>query len=79
MISTPSIPLDLSVDQLFKRWPQVAPVFLRYRMACLGCSLAMFDTLRDVAWNYGLEPEPFLQELERAIAAPLAREDSQLP
>jgi hypothetical protein len=41
-------------------------VFLRHKTACVGCYLARFCTLRDVANTYRLSPEVFLSELEQA-------------
>jgi hybrid cluster-associated redox disulfide protein len=74
MNSVQSIPMDLSVDQLLKRWPPMASVFLRHRMACLGCSLAAFDTLQDVTQTYQLDAKQFLLELDQALQNPLVQD-----
>ncbi len=42
----------------------VASVFMRHRTACVGCSLARFCSLRDVAATYELDLELLVQELE---------------
>ncbi|HEY63375.1 MAG TPA: DUF1858 domain-containing protein [Caldilineae bacterium] len=59
---------DLTVAELLARWPQTAQVFLRYRMACIGCTMAPFDTLADVTTAYDLRLDLFLSELRRTIA-----------
>ena len=45
---------------------EVSRVFISHRTACVGCSMARFCTLRDVATIYGLEIRPFLLQIQRA-------------
>ena len=46
---------------------QGAPrVFIAHRTACVGCALARFCTLRDVATTYGLAVDALVAELENA-------------
>ncbi len=44
-------------------------VFNSHRTACVGCQLARFCTLDDVARAYRLDLEAFLAELEQAALA----------
>ncbi len=57
----------LTVDRLFAIWPQTTAVFLRRRFACIGCLMAPFDTLEDVARNYQVDLAELLAELSAAI------------
>ena len=57
----------LTVEQLFAQWPQTMPVFLRHRFGCIGCLMAPFDTLHDVARNYPVDIVELLAELSEAI------------
>jgi hypothetical protein len=41
-------------------------VFIARRTACVGCYLASFCTLEDVAKTYGFSLDEFLGELDRA-------------
>ncbi|MFI5143188.1 MAG: hypothetical protein ACHQQS_05915 [Thermoanaerobaculales bacterium] len=56
----------LTVAEVLRRRPRAAAVFHRRRLACPGCAMAPFDTLRDVAAAYGLELTPLLAELAEA-------------
>ncbi len=58
---------DISVAELMKRYPQVLPVFIRNRMACIGCSMAAFEALRDVPGIYHLDSNAFLMEIKTVI------------
>jgi len=58
---------ELTVASVLARWPQTIPIFLRHRMACVGCPIAPFETLTDVTAIYGLDLSRFLEELELLI------------
>jgi hybrid cluster-associated redox disulfide protein len=53
-------------DVLAKR-PVAARVFLRYRMGCLGCAIASFETLAEACAIYGVPVEHLLVDLDAAI------------
>lgn len=67
---------DLTVSDLIRRWPQTARVFLRHRMACVGCAVAPYMTVAEVATSYGLSAEAFVAEL-RASAAGAPEPDAR--
>lgn len=65
-------PLSLArrtVADLLARWPQVARVFVRHRMACVGCAIAPFESVAEVAVIYHVPVERFIGELRRVIEA----------
>jgi len=63
---------ELTVAEILDRWPQTIPVFLGRRMACVGCVVAPFETLADVAAIYRLDLSRFLRELRQAVPPPEA-------
>jgi len=63
----PLLSPTLTVEALFNRWPQTMKVFVRLRFACIGCAMSSFDTLADVARNYGVPLEQLTAELTAAI------------
>ena len=54
-----------TVADLLARWPQVARVFVRHRMACVGCAIAPFESVAEVAAIYHVPVE----RLHRRAAA----------
>ena len=68
----------LTVAKLLATSREVIPVFIRHRMACVGCPLAAFEQLESAALHYGLEPDAFIAEVCGAIspAVPDAHLDS---
>ena len=58
---------NLIVADVLARWPETVPVFLNRRMGCVGCTMAPFEILAEVAKNYRLCCDRFIGELEDAI------------
>lgn len=58
---------DLPLVDMMAHWPATASVFLRHRMACVGCLISPFHTIVDACAEYGLEEEDLIAELRRAI------------
>ena len=56
------------VADLLARRPEAARVFLRRGMACVGCAMAPFMTLREAAACYRLPLDELLAELAEAAA-----------
>lgn len=62
-----SIHPESIVADVLTTWPETAPVFLRHRMSCVGCSMSSFETLADAVRIYNIPLEPFLGELRQAL------------
>lgn len=60
---------DLSLCQLFGRWPSTAAVFLAHRMFCFGCPIAPFHTVTDACFEYGLDEATFRAELRATMTS----------
>ncbi len=59
--------LDWTVAEVLDYAPQLAAIFWQQRLFCVGCSMARFDTLRDVTRIYGLAPDALLRALNAAV------------
>jgi hybrid cluster-associated redox disulfide protein len=57
----------LSVSELLKRHPYTVAVFMRRRMACVGCAIADFHTIAQAAALYNADLAQFTSELEHVI------------
>jgi hybrid cluster-associated redox disulfide protein len=69
MMGDSGITRDLAVDDIMRRWPGTAAVFVRHRMACVGCAIGPFHTVVDAAREYDLPVEQLLAELVAAADA----------
>jgi len=66
-----------TVADILMRWPEVARVFVRRGMACVGCAMAPFETLAEAAGYYGIPPNVLRAEVEAAVALALGAEDQE--
>ncbi len=60
---------DAIVEDVLTQYPQTQHVFIKYHMACIGCSMASFSTLHEAASAYWISLEQFLYELNEAVQA----------
>ncbi|MBX3050092.1 MAG: DUF1858 domain-containing protein [Caldilineaceae bacterium] len=63
------IQAELTVAETLERWPQTIPVFLRRRMACVGCPVTPFETLAEAAVIYEIDLPRFLNDLRQSITS----------
>jgi len=59
---------NLSVDRLMQQWPATMAVFMRHRMACIGCPVGSFHTIAECSAQYDVPLETLLQEIDVAIS-----------
>lgn len=58
---------DLTLDEVFTRWPQTVPVFLKHNMLCVGCLVTPFHTITDACAEHRLDETHFRQDLIAAL------------
>lgn len=63
----PPLTTDLIVAEVLAHWPQTIPVFFRHHLVCVGCAMARFETLGEIAAIYGLDLGAFIGELRPVI------------
>lgn len=56
---------DVSADEIMRRWPHTMRLFVDRQVLCVGCPIAPFHTLSDVATEHGLGYEDLLQAVRR--------------
>jgi hybrid cluster-associated redox disulfide protein len=57
-----------TVDEVMRKWPQTIHVFMRHRMACIGCAFAVFHTVEISAAEHDIGLARLLRELRVAAA-----------
>jgi hybrid cluster-associated redox disulfide protein len=56
-----------TVSELLDQHPECIPWFMDQHMLCVGCQMSRFDTLDDVAQNYGWPVDGLLAELRAVV------------
>jgi hybrid cluster-associated redox disulfide protein len=54
---------DTTLDELLTAYPAAAHAFVNHGMACVGCTMARFDTVGQAAVEYRLDIMLFVQEI----------------
>ncbi len=67
-MNDPVLSPGLTIAELLNRHSAAARALIRFRMACVGCPLACFESLESAAQTYGLETEMLMTEIRTAIA-----------
>lgn len=65
-----SLDPTMLIADVLARWPKTAAVILRRKLDCVGCAMAPYDTVQDVAETYHIDLATLVAELEAAIASP---------
>lgn len=58
---------DMGIMEIVNKYPQTAPVFQSYGMACLGCMASRFENLGQGAAAHGIDLDSMLKDLNIAI------------
>lgn len=58
---------EMTVAEVLESWPETVEVFQALKTACVGCVMAPFDTLADVARIYELELDTVMGALHQAV------------
>ncbi len=57
---------DMSFGEVLNMFPQTTPVFSRYGMHCIGCSMSAFETIEQGAKTHGIDVKHFVDDLNEA-------------
>lgn len=63
-----SITPQTTMKALLTAWPEVIPLLLKHKMACVGCDMSPFETLGDAAKIYRVNLGELLNEIFGVIA-----------
>lgn len=61
--------LDMTMDEIMRRWPGTIRVVIRNGMLCVGCPIAPFHTVSDAAREHGLDDAALRRALEAAASS----------
>ena len=66
MMEPQQISQGWTVSEVLQKYPETRQVFIERKTLCLGCYLARFCNLKDVAQAYSLEIETLEYEIQKA-------------
>ena len=55
---------DMTIGEIIRKSPEVAPVLLEAGMHCLGCPSAQAETLEEAAMVHGIDVDELMAAIE---------------
>jgi hypothetical protein len=59
--------IQLTVEEILKKWPKTYVVFRNRNTDCIGCLLQKFCSVQDVADTYEVSPQDLIHDFEKCI------------
>ena len=56
---------DMTIGEIIRKSPEVAPVLLEAGMHCLGCPSAQAETLEEAALVHGIDVDELVAAIEK--------------
>jgi hybrid cluster-associated redox disulfide protein len=66
-MAAPMPTTNMTVAEILDRWPGTVSVFQELKTACVGCTMAQFDTVVDVARIYELDLSDIMAALNQSV------------
>jgi hybrid cluster-associated redox disulfide protein len=58
---------QMTIGQAIAKHPEIIPILMKSGMHCLGCSMAMQETLEDGLSAHGLDVDKVIEELNKVV------------
>lgn len=59
---------DMTFAEVVSKYPKATNVFLKHSMHCIGCPIAMQETIEQGAKAHGIDVKKLVEELNKAIS-----------
>ena len=60
---------DMTIGELIRSFPQVAPILMQVGMHCLGCPSAQAESIGEAAMVHGLDAEVLVEKINAFLNA----------
>lgn len=58
---------DMKFSEVIKKYPKIAPIFLKHGLSCIGCPFAAQETIEQGAKSHGVDVEVLLKDLNTSL------------
>ena len=63
-----TITKDMTIGEILRTNPAVAPILMEAGMHCLGCPSAQGESLEEAAMVHGIDPDALVNEINNFLA-----------
>jgi len=57
---------EMTINEIFKKYPKTVAVFMGYGLHCVGCPLAQSETIEELAQANQVDLKKLLEDLNKA-------------
>jgi hybrid cluster-associated redox disulfide protein len=58
---------DMTFKEVLQMGPAVVQVFMKYKMGCVGCAAAKFESVEQGAKAHGIDVDALVRDLNAAV------------
>ena len=66
-MSNEKITENMTIREVIDKYPETAPVFMKYNIGCIGCIAASFEKVKDISGVHGIDVKELVKDLNAAI------------
>jgi len=56
---------SMTISEVISKYPETIPVLMKHGMSCIGCPMAMQETLEDGLSAHGIDADDIIDELNK--------------
>jgi hybrid cluster-associated redox disulfide protein len=57
----------MTIAEIISKYPETIPILMKHGMPCMGCPIAMQETLEQGLAGHGIDIEKIIEELNNAV------------
>lgn len=70
---------DMHIDDVIRKYPKIADIFIKYGLHCIGCTLANWETIEEGAQAHGMNKKMISQMINEANKSANNSKNSKKP
>jgi hybrid cluster-associated redox disulfide protein len=68
---------DMTFGEILKDYPRAVPIFLKFGMHCIGCHIAVSETLEQGALAHGVDADELVEDLNKHLVESSAEKEDK--
>ena len=58
---------NMPFSEILQKYPGTAKIFFEHGMSCMGCPMAMSETIEQGCLAHGIDPDKIVAEINKAV------------
>ena len=57
----------MSMAEVMKKYPESAEILMQEGLGCMGCPMAMMETVEEGCLSHGLDPDKIIEKINKKV------------